>query len=151
MIATNDEKWMARALELAREAALNGEVPVGAVIVRNQVIIAEARNHKEFSNDPTGHAELLVIRRAAEALGQWRLSGCTLYVTLEPCAMCAGAMIHARIDRLVFATPDPKTGAVDSLYQLLADPRLNHQPEVSRGVLAEEASSVLKDFFRARR
>ena len=110
-----DEKWMRRALELAALAAESGEIPIGAVIVHEGQVIAESGNLKESVGDPLGHAEILAIRSAATALGRWRLSGCTLYVTLEPCTMCAGAMIHARLDRVVFATPDPKAGAVVSL------------------------------------
>lgn len=148
----DDEKWMRRALELADEAALRGETPIGAVIIdREGGCVAEASNLKESVSDPLGHAEILVIREAAKKLGRWRLSGCTLYVTLEPCTMCAGAIIHARLDRVVFATPDPKAGAVHSLYTILADPRLNHSPQVSSGVLQEEASDQLRTFFRALR
>ena len=146
-----DEKWMRRALELAANAATVGEIPIGAVIVHEGQVVAESGNLKEANGDPLGHAEVIAIRAAASALGRWRLSGCTLYVTLEPCTMCAGAMIHARLDRVVFATPDPKAGAVVSLYRILEDPRLNHAPLVSSGVLAEEASLQLKVFFRALR
>jgi tRNA(adenine34) deaminase len=144
----NDEIWMRRALELAAEAALKGEIPVGALIVHDGQIIAESGNLKEANQDPIGHAELLVIRKASEVLGRWRLSGCTLFVTLEPCTMCAGAIIHARLDRVVFAATDPKAGAVHSLYQILQDPRLNHAPQVTAGVLRDEASEQLKQFFR---
>ena len=146
-----DEKWMRRALELAALAGAAGEIPIGAVIVHEGQVIAESGNLKESNGDPLGHAEILAIRSAASALGRWRLSGCTLYVTLEPCTMCAGAMIHARLDRVVYATPDPKAGAVVSLYRILEDPRLNHAPLVSSGVLAEEASTQLKNFFRGLR
>ena len=151
----DDEKYMRRALELAAEAATKGEIPVGAVIVEQTPdgprVVAEASNFKELSGDPLGHAEVLAIRRAAESLGRWRLSGCTLYVTLEPCTMCAGAIVHARVDRVVYATQDPKAGAVQSLYQILSDPRLNHAPTVTTGVLQAEASEQLKGFFRALR
>ena len=150
-MSADDEKWMRRALELAAAAATNGEIPIGAVIVHEGQVVAESGNLKEANGDPLGHAEVIAIRAAASALGRWRLSGCTLYVTLEPCTMCAGAMIHARLDRVVFATPDPKAGAVVSLYRILEDPRLNHAPLVSSGVLAEEASLQLKVFFRALR
>ncbi len=143
-----DERFMRRALALAAEAAAAGEIPIGAVIVHDGVIISESANLKETSGDPLGHAEVLVIRRAAEVLGRWRLSGCTLYVTLEPCTMCAGAIIHARLDRVVYASADPKAGAVHSLYQILNDPRLNHSPMVTQGVLEVEASAMLKGFFR---
>ena len=139
---------MSRALERAREAGDIGETPVGASIVCDGRIVAEARNHKELSGDPLGHAEVLAIRMAAEKLGRWRLSDCTLYVTLEPCTMCSGAIIHSRIDRLVYGATDPKAGAVQSLYQILSDARLNHSPEVIGGVLEAECSKLLKDFFR---
>ncbi len=144
----DDEKWMKRALSLADEAGARGEIPIGAVIVCDGEVIAEAGNLKESNQDPVGHAELLVIRAAAEKLGRWRLNGCTLYVTLEPCTMCAGAIIHARLDRVVFAATDPKAGAVHSLYKILEDARLNHAPEVTSGVLEAEASGQLKSFFR---
>lgn len=149
-----DERFMRRALELAAEAGLRGEIPIGAVVVQDGEIIAEASNLKETNGDPLGHAEVLVIRAAAAKLGRWRLSGCTLFVTLEPCTMCAGAIVHARLDRVVYAAPDPKAGAVHSLYEILKDPRLNHSPVVDAGVLEAEASAQLKDFFkkiRARR
>lgn len=145
---SDDQKWMTRALELATEAGSRGETPVGAVVVHEDVIVGEAGNHKEKSGDPLGHAEVLAIRAAAAKLGRWRLSGCTLYVTLEPCTMCAGAIVHARLDRVVYAARDPKAGAVHSLYQILADPRLNHAPEISEGVMADESSALLKEFFR---
>ena len=147
----DDEIWMHRALELAAEAAAKGEIPVGALIVHEGQVIAESGNLKEANQDPIGHAELLVIRKASEVLARWRLSGCTLYVTLEPCTMCAGAIIHARLDRVVFAATDPKAGAVHSLYQILQDPRLNHAPQVTAGVLQAEASGQLKKFFRGLR
>jgi tRNA(adenine34) deaminase len=146
-----DEGYMQRALELAAFAGAKGEIPVGALIVRSGEIIAESGNLKEANQDPLGHAEILVIRQAAEALGRWRLSGCTLYVTLEPCTMCAGAIIQSRLDRVVYAATDPKAGAVQSLYQVLSDSRLNHKPLVTHGVLQAEASAQLKDFFRALR
>jgi tRNA(adenine34) deaminase len=146
--SSDDQKWMRRALELASEAALQGEIPVGAVIVSEGEIIAEAGNLKESNGDPLGHAEILAIRKAAEKLGRWRLSGCTLYVTLEPCTMCSGAIIHARLDRVVYGATDPKAGAVRSLYQILSDPRLNHTPAIESGVLEAEAAAQLKTFFR---
>ena len=143
-----DEMWMRRALSLAAQAAAIGEIPVGAVVIYQGKAIAESGNRKESTNDPLGHAETLAIREAAMRLGRWRLSGCTLYVTLEPCAMCAGAVIQARLDRVVYATPDPKAGAVRSLYNLLSDPRLNHTPQISEGILQFEAADLLKNFFR---
>lgn len=145
---SQDEIWMRRALELAAASARLGEIPVGAVIVQENQLIAEAGNLKESNQDPLGHAEVIAIRRAAEKLGRWRLSGCTLYVTLEPCTMCAGAIIHARLDRVVYAAIDPKAGAIESLYKILADPRLNHSPVVDAGILRDEASTQLKSFFR---
>ena len=143
-----DEHFMKRALELAAEAGLRGEIPIGAVVVCDGVVVSEASNYKETNGDPLGHAEVLAIRAAAEKLGRWRLSGCTLFVTLEPCTMCAGAIIHARLDRVVYAATDPKAGAVTSLYQILSDSRLNHAPKVTAGVLETEASNQLKTFFR---
>jgi tRNA(adenine34) deaminase len=147
----NDELYMKRALELAREAAAWGEVPVGAVIVHQGTVVAEAFNRRESWRDPTAHAELIAIRLAAETLERWRLTGTTMYVTLEPCAMCAGAMVLARMDRLVYGAPDPKSGAVRSLFRLADDDRLNHRLEITSGVLAAECAAVLKDFFRQRR
>lgn len=149
--ALEDEKWMRVALSLADEAAQRGEVPVGAVIVFENEIVGRGGNRKEELLSPTSHAELIAIEEAAKSLKRWRLSGCSLYVTLEPCVMCSGAIIHSRLDRLVYAAPDPKTGAVDSLYQILADSRLNHRPEVLSGVMRDEASSQLKTFFRTLR
>lgn len=148
---TADEKWMRRALELAAQAAETGEIPVGAVVVCDGEIVAEAGNLKETNQDPLGHAEIIAIRAAAEKLGRWRLNGCTLYVTLEPCAMCSGAIIHARVDRVVYAATDPKAGAVKSLYQILSDPRLNHTPVINSGILETEAAQQLRDFFRVLR
>ncbi len=142
---------MAEALRLAREAGARGEVPVGAVALHDGRIVGRGVNARESDRDPTAHAELLAIQEAARTLGRWRLTGVTLVVTLEPCAMCAGAMVLARIDRLVFGASDPKAGAVGSLMDLSADPRLNHRFAVERGVRAEECGAVLKEFFRARR
>lgn len=139
---------MKRALSLAEKAARAGEIPVGAVIVRHGQFLSEARNRKESNQDPLGHAEILAIRKAAKKLGRWRLHECTLYVTLEPCTMCAGAILHCRLDRVVFAATDPKAGAVHSLYQILSDPRLNHAPAVTSGVLESEAGTQLKTFFK---
>ncbi|MES2856649.1 MAG: tRNA adenosine(34) deaminase TadA [Bdellovibrionota bacterium] len=145
---SEDEKWMRLALELAAKAGDAGEIPVGAVIVHEGQVVAQSGNLKEETGDPLGHAELIAIREAAENLGRWRLSGCTLYVTLEPCTMCSGAIIHSRLDRIVFGATDPKAGAVHSLYRILEDPRLNHSPQVTHGVLEAESSQVLKDFFK---
>ena len=143
--------WMSRALDHAREAVRLGEVPVGAVVVHEGVAIAEAHNRRELDQDPTAHAELLAIRAAARALGSWRLEGCTLYVTLEPCAMCAGALVLARLPALVFGAADPKAGAVGSLYDIARDDRLNHRVEVTSGILADESAELLTRFFRSRR
>ncbi|MBA2578540.1 MAG: nucleoside deaminase [Euzebyaceae bacterium] len=142
---------MDRALAQARIALQTGDVPVGAVVVRDGAVIAEACNRREADRDPTAHAELLAIRRAAAELGSWRLDGCTLYVTLEPCTMCAGALVLARLPALVFAAADPKAGAVGSVYDVPRDARLNHRVDVSSGVLAEECGAVLRRFFQARR
>lgn len=142
---------MRRALDLAAEAAVAGEVPVGAVVTIGDAIIAETRNAMRGSNDPTAHAEMVAIRAAATQLGASRLDECTLWVTLEPCAMCAGAMVLARIDRLVYGASDPKAGAAGSLVDLTSDPRLNHRFPVERGVLADESGELLRAFFRARR
>jgi tRNA(adenine34) deaminase len=146
-----DEKFISKAIELAQKGASNGEVPVGAVLVQDDRIIAEAYNRREELGDATAHAEMLVIKEACALLGGWRLSGCTLYVTLEPCPMCAGAMVQARLDRLVFGTADPKSGAAGTLYDLVRDSRLNHRLEVKGGVLEEECAKLLQDFFRQRR
>jgi len=146
-----DLEAMREALRLAAEAGAAGEVPVGAVAVCDGLIVGRGRNAREASLDPTAHAELLAIQEAARTLGRWRLTGVTVYVTLEPCAMCAGAMVLARIDRLVFGAADPKAGAVGSLLDLSADPRLNHRFPVERGLLGEEAGELLRSFFRARR
>jgi len=143
--------WMEMALDEAAVAANQGEVPVGALLLHEGEVVGKAHNLRESSHDPLGHAELLAIGQAAKALGRWRLSGCTLVVTLEPCPMCAGAIVNARIDRLVFATRDPRAGAVGSIYDIVRDPRLNHRAEVIEGVCAERASQMLKDFFAARR
>jgi tRNA(adenine34) deaminase len=149
--AATDVVWMTRALELAREAAEAGEVPVGAVIVRDGEVVGEGYNLTVTQADPTTHAEVVAIRRAAASLGDWRLLDCTLYVTLEPCAMCAGAIVLARIPRVVFGAIDPKAGMVGSLGNLLQDRRLNHRCEVTSGVLAEESGELLRAFFRERR
>jgi tRNA(adenine34) deaminase len=146
-----DQDAMEAALAEARLAAEAGEVPIGAVIVHNGAILARGQNCVLRANDPTAHAEIVALRAAAEALGNYRLNGCTLYVTLEPCAMCAGAMIHARIDKLVFAANDPKAGACGSVLSVLNHPKLNHQMWAERGLLAEEAAELLRNFFRERR
>ncbi len=142
---------MAHALQLAKEAAAQGEVPVGAVVVRRGRVLGEGHNRTVSEVDPTAHAEVVAIRAAAGELGDWRLIECTLYVTLEPCAMCAGAIVLSRVPRVVFATPDPKAGMCGSLGNLLQDSRLNHRCEVTSGVRGEESSELLRAFFRARR
>lgn len=142
-----DVGFMTQALELAREAAVLSEVPVGAVAVKDGVIIARGYNRREIDKDPFSHAEFIAMREAARALGVWRLTGVTLYVTLEPCAMCAGALVQSRVSRLVFGASDPKAGAVGSLYDLAREPRHNHRVEVVSGVLANESSQMLKEFF----
>ncbi|WP_164104136.1 tRNA adenosine(34) deaminase TadA [Candidatus Laterigemmans baculatus] len=146
-----DEHWMRRALEMASQAAVADEVPVGAVIVHEGRIVAAAHNQREQLRDPTAHAEMIAITQAAEAVGDWRLEGCALYVTLEPCPMCAGAILQSRIPRVVYGAVDAKAGAVESLYRLLGDPRLNHRAEVRGGVLADRAGAILTDFFRHKR
>jgi tRNA(adenine34) deaminase len=142
---------MARALEQAREAAALGEVPVGAVAVLNDEIIGRGFNLKETSNDPTAHAELIALKAAAETLGNWRLIGVTLYSTLEPCPMCAGAMIQGRLERLVYGARDIRFGADGSVVDVLSDPRFNHLVNVTRGVLEDEASTLMREFFRSLR
>jgi tRNA(adenine34) deaminase len=148
---TADEQLMALAIEHAREAERRGEVPIGAVIVRDGEPLAAAGNERELRADPTAHAEILAIRAAAEALGGWRLPDTTLYVTLEPCAMCAGAIVLARIPTVVYGAPDPKAGAAGSVLDVLAEPALNHRPAVSGGVLEAECAALLRGFFAARR
>lgn len=142
---------MAVAIERAIEAEGHGDVPIGAVIARDDELLAAAGNERELRADPTAHAEILAIRAAAEALGGWRLPGTTLYVTLEPCAMCAGAIVLARIPSVVFGASDPKAGAAGSVLDVLAEPALNHRPEVTGGVLGDECASLLREFFAARR
>ncbi len=150
---TVDRVMMEQALSLAREAAACGEVPVGAVVYETATgrVLAQAHNTREHSNDPTGHAELIALRQASEQLGDWRLNECTLVVTLEPCAMCAGAAVNARVGRLVYGATDPKAGACESLYAIVSDDRLNHRCEVVSGVLAEDSRLLLQAFFQARR
>ena len=151
MTTASDEKWMRHALEMAKCAEQAQEVPVGAVIVCNEQIIAESWNQPIQLHDPSAHAEMGVIRKASEAIQNYRLTDCTLYVTLEPCPMCVGAMIHARIKRLVFGAYDPKAGAVKSVFRLIDDPRHNHAVSRSGGVLEQECGAILKAFFQARR
>ncbi len=145
------ESFMQAALEQAAAAEALGDVPIGAVVVRDGRVVAAAHNRRIVDADPTAHAEMLAIRAAAAAMGDWRLSGCSMVVTLEPCCMCAGAIVLARMDRLVYGAADPKAGAVDTLYHLCEDPRLNHRLEVISGVLADQCSAVLSRFFQARR
>ncbi len=147
----SDESWMRRALNLAVTAAEQDEVPVGAIVVYRQRVIGSGWNQREQLKDPTAHAEMIAITQAASTLESWRLIDCTLYVTLEPCPMCAGAIVQARIPRVVYGARDAKAGAVDSLYRLLNDDRLNHAAEVTSGVLAVECGSLLSEFFEAKR
>ena len=151
MTMVDDLQAMQAALAEARLAAEAGEVPIGAIVLHNGEIIATGQNRVLRDLDPTAHAEVVAMRAAATALGNYRLLGCTLYVTLEPCAMCAGAMIHARLDRLVFAAADPKAGAAGSVLSVLNHPQLNHQMQVEQGIAAEESSELLRSFFRERR
>ena len=151
MTTETDTEYMQIALNLAHQAALNGEVPVGAIIVKDGVIIGCGSNAPIGLHDPTAHAEIIAMREAAQHLGNYRLVDCTLYVTLEPCAMCSGAMQHARIEKLVYGASDPKTGACGSVINLMAEPKLNHHTEVVGGVLAEECGAVLTAFFKQRR
>ncbi|MFH0965102.1 MAG: tRNA adenosine(34) deaminase TadA [Planctomycetota bacterium] len=150
-LPATDSRFMRLALQEARAALDEDEVPVGAVIIHEGRLIARAHNQKETLTDPTAHAEMIAITQATEAVGDWRLSECTLYVTLEPCLMCAGAMILARLGRLVFGATDPKAGAVSSLYQVLSDARLNHRVEITPGVLAEDCGALLSAFFASKR
>ena len=146
-----DEQYVRNALDLAREAGKRNEVPIGAVLVRNGSIIASGTNRTVRDQDPTGHAELLAIREASAKLDRWRLDDCTLYVTLEPCAMCAGAIVLARVKRVVFGAWDEKAGMAGSVGDLLRNPRLNHRPEVRAGVLAAECAALLEEFFQRQR
>jgi tRNA(adenine34) deaminase len=150
--STEDEQAMRLALAVAGRARAGGDVPVGAVVLDAQgAVIGEGFNRRELDADPTAHAEVLALRAAAQRAGQWRLEGCTLVVTLEPCTMCAGALVLSRVDRVVFGAFDPKAGAVGSLWDVVRDPRLNHRPEVAAGVLAEECAGILREFFAAHR
>jgi tRNA(adenine34) deaminase len=146
-----DEEAMAEAIVEAETAAVAGEVPVGAVVMVEGRIVARAHNEREARADPTGHAEIIALQRAAAALGRWRLSDATLYVTLEPCPMCAGALVAGRVERVVFGAADPKAGACGSLYNLCTDPRLNHEVSVTPGVLADRSGALLSSFFDRRR
>lgn len=146
-----DERYMRMAIDAAFVAEENGDVPIGTVIVHNNRVIARAYNQREQLKDPTAHAEIIALTQAASALGMWRLHGCTIYVTLEPCPMCAGALVLARLDRLVYGCPDPKTGACGSLYDIVRDGRLNHRLQVNAGVLADDCTTLLQNFFRQRR
>jgi tRNA(adenine34) deaminase len=146
-----DERWMRDALASARRAPRHRDVPVGAVVVKDGVAVARGHNRREVDQDPAAHAELIAIRRAARRLGTWRLTGCSLYVTLEPCAMCAGAIVLSRLSRLVFGAFDPKAGFVGSLGDLCREPRLNHRVAAEGGVLAEPCGEVLRAFFREKR
>ena len=146
-----DEKWMREALLLARQAETAGEVPVGAVLVKNGALLGSGWNQPIGAHDPTAHAEVMALRTAAKSAGNYRLTGSTLYVTLEPCAMCAGAMVHARVARLVYGAADPKTGAAGSVFDLTRSDKLNHRLEVAGGVLAEECGRLLREFFSRKR
>lgn len=148
---SSDVVFMTRALELARAAEGAGEVPVGAVVVHDGRVVGEGSNRPISGRDPTAHAEIVALRAAAQTLGSYRLIDTTLYVTLEPCAMCAGAMVHARVKRLVFAARDPRAGAAGSVFNIVSHPALNHSIECAEGVLDAECSGLLRDFFRARR
>lgn len=150
-ITKNDEQYMKLAIEQAKVAEENGDVPIGAVIVYQNQIIGKAYNQRQQLQDPTAHAEIIALTQAAAYLESWRLNGCTMYVTLEPCPMCAGALVLARMDRLVYGCDDPKAGAVKSLYNIVTDGRLNHRLEVTSGVLADECSQLLQQFFQNRR
>ena len=147
----SDETFMREALLLAGQAAAAGEVPVGAVVVKDGKVVGRGHNRPVSSHDPTAHVEVVALRDAAERLGNYRLGGCELYVTLEPCAMCAGAILHARIERVVYGAADPKSGACGSIVNLFAESRLNHHAVIASGVLAAEATKLLQDFFSARR
>jgi tRNA(adenine34) deaminase len=149
--ASMDERYIAKAIDQAYIAEENGDVPIGCVIVYENRVIAKAYNQREQLNDPTAHAEIIALTQAAEFVGSWRLGGCTVYVTLEPCPMCAGALVLARIDRLVYGCDDPKAGGCKSLYNIVQDARLNHMVEVSSGVLADKCSGQLREFFQRRR
>ncbi|MCD6728350.1 MAG: tRNA adenosine(34) deaminase TadA [Solirubrobacteraceae bacterium] len=149
--AAEDARWMRAALVEAGAALAHGDVPIGAVIVHEGLVIGRGHNERERLEDPTAHAEVLALRAAATTLGSWRVLDSTLYVTLEPCAMCAGAIVLSRVPRVVFGAPDPKAGAAGSVLDVLADPRLNHRPQVTGGVLVDECAGLLRRFFAERR
>ena len=151
MINEKDKHFMQLSIEQAQIAEENGDVPIGAVIVYQEQIIGKAYNQRQQLQDPTAHAEIIALTQAAAFMESWRLNGCTIYVTLEPCPMCAGALVLSRMDRLVYGCDDPKTGACKSLYNIVQDERLNHRLEVTSGVLADECSKLLQDFFQKRR
>ncbi|MGZ3748293.1 MAG: tRNA adenosine(34) deaminase TadA, partial [Pseudobdellovibrionaceae bacterium] len=147
-----DEKWMSHALKLAAKAAANGEVPVGALLINPEgILLAQSYNHRESWQSPLAHAETIVLHTASKKIQNWRLEDCTLYVTLEPCLMCAGALLQSRVKRVVYGVKDPRSGAVDSLYKTFQDSRLNHQIEVTGGILEKECLSLLQSFFKSRR
>ena len=151
MGVSDDERYMAAALDEARKALDHGDVPIGAVVVHDGIVVGSGHNARELDQDPTAHAELIALREAAKALGRWRLTGCELYVTLEPCAMCAGAAVLARVGLVVFAAPDPKAGAVVSIAELLDEPALNHHPKWRLGARRLDAEALLSGFFAGRR
>jgi len=151
MDLTSDEHYMQLALTEARNALAHDDVPVGAVVVRDGDVIARAHNQRELLQDATAHAEIIALTQASTAIGSWRLTGCTLFVTLEPCVMCAGALVLARISRVAYGAKDPKAGACASLYRILEDSRLNHRPDITAGVLSAECGDVLREFFQAKR
>jgi tRNA(adenine34) deaminase len=148
---SSDEEFMRQAVELAEAAGKHGDVPIGAVVVLDSEVIGAAGNERELRGDPTAHAEILALRQASERLGGWRIEGSTIYVTLEPCPMCAGAIVLARVERVAYGASDPKAGAAGSVLDVLSEPALNHNPRVTGGVLAEECAALLSSFFSARR
>jgi tRNA(adenine34) deaminase len=150
-VTASDEHWMDLAIDEAQRALVHGDVPIGALVVRDGEVIGAGHNERELRQDPTAHAEAIALRAAARAVGSWRVLDATLYVTLEPCAMCAGAIVLARVPRVVYGCTDPKAGAAGSVLDVLAEPRLNHRPAVTGGVLAAECAALLTDFFAARR
>lgn len=151
VVDSSDEQYMRKAIDAAMIAEENGDVPIGTIIVYQNKVIGRAWNQREQLTDPTAHAEIIALTQAASSIGSWRLHGCTIYVTLEPCPMCAGALVLGRLDRLVYGCPDPKTGACGSLYDIVRDERLNHRLEVTSGVLADDCAAPLQTFFRHRR
>jgi tRNA(adenine34) deaminase len=146
-----EEHYMRKALELAARAAEHGDVPIGAVVVRSEQVLGAAANERELRGDPTAHAEVLALRQAAERLGGWRIEDSSIYVTLEPCAMCAGAIVLARVGRVIYGADDPKAGAAGSVLDVLSEPALNHNPQVVGGLLADQCAGLLSEFFAARR